>query len=61
MAMEPLMLSLPLSEFERLHKAADRKGKTCSVSRTALAALLMDHSRLLAKIEEAYIKVENVP
>jgi hypothetical protein len=61
MTIAPLVLSLSDSAFDRLHKAADKNTVKCSVVRSELAALLRDHSALLAKVEEAYIEVEMMP
>ncbi len=55
---QPLKLHLPLTVFERLHEAADGRGKKTSVFKADLSALLMDHSRLLALASELGINVE---
>lgn len=56
---QPLKLYLPLTVFERLHKAADGRGKKTSVSKADLAALLMDHSRILSVLQDEGIPVED--
>lgn len=47
-----LPLSLPTSDFDLLWEAADGRGKMCRVSKAALAALLTDHSRALARLTD---------
>lgn len=55
---QPLMLYLPLRTFEALYKAADGRGKRASVSKADLTALLMDHSRVLARLQDMQIVTE---
>lgn len=54
----PLTLYLPLKTFEALHKAADGRGKKASVSKADLLALLMDHSRVLARLQDVHVPTE---
>ncbi len=51
----PLTLYLPLQTFEALHKVADGRGKKATVNKADLLALLMDHSRVLAKLQDLHI------
>lgn len=53
----PLMLCLPRTTFEALHKSADGRGKTTTVKKADLLSLLMDHSTVLAKLAEMQIEV----
>lgn len=55
---QPLTLYLPLRTFESLHKVADGRGKKASVNKADLLALLMDHSRVLAKLADLHIETE---
>ncbi len=55
---QPLTLCLPLKTFEELHRLADGRGKKTSVSKADLLALLMDHSRVLAKLADLKIETE---
>lgn len=55
---QPLTLCLPLKTFEMLHEVADGRGKKASVSKADLRALLMDHSRILAKLADLHIETE---
>ncbi len=55
---QPLTLYLPLQIFEELHEAADGRGKKASVNKADLLALLMDHSRVLAKLADCGIETE---
>ncbi len=54
----PLMLSLTLKTFEKLHKVAERKGKKASVDKIDLLALLMDHARALARLQAEGVETE---
>ena len=54
----PLTLYLPLETFEALHKAADGRGKKTSVNKADLLALLMDHSRILARLQDMQVEME---
>ena len=54
----PLTLYLPLKTFEELHEAADGRGKKALVNKADLLALLMDHSRVLAKLADLRIESE---
>ena len=56
----PLTLCLPQATFEALHQAADGRGKVCKVSKKGLRDLLMDHARVLAKLEDLHIETEEV-
>lgn len=47
-----LKLSLPTSDFDDLWAAADGRGKSCRVPKAALTALLIDHSRALARLTD---------
>jgi len=53
---QPLTLCLPLATFEALHVAADGRGKKALVSKVDLRALLRDHSRVLAKLQDMKIE-----
>lgn len=55
---QPLTLCLPLATFETLHSAADGRGKVCKVSKKDLRDLLMDHARVLAKLEDLHVETE---
>ncbi len=55
---QPLTLYLPLKTFEDLHKAADGRGKKATVNKADLLALLMDHSRVLARLQDLHIMTE---
>lgn len=55
---QPLKLYLPLTVFEELHRAADGCGKKASVTKADLLVLLMDHSRVLAKLTDLQIETE---
>jgi hypothetical protein len=57
---QPLTLYLPLATFEALHKVVDGRGKVCKVSKRDLRALLMDHSRTLAKLADMKVETEEV-
>ncbi len=55
---QPLTLYLPLQTFEALHKAADGRSKKASVNKADLRALLMDHSRVLALLEDMRVETK---
>lgn len=55
----PLTLYLPLQTFEALHKAADGRGKKTSVNKADLLALLMDHARVLARLQDMQVETED--
>ena len=57
---QPLMLCLPQVTFEALHTAVDGRGKKALVSKTALRALLIDHARVLAKLQDMKIETQEV-
>lgn len=57
--MKTLKISLPLSKFEDLHVAADGRGKFCRVEKTDLLALLMDHSKALAMLQDMNVPLED--
>ena len=54
-------LSLSNEDFAALHKAADGKGKKCSVSKRMLSALLLDHGKLISKLRDERREVETMP
>ena len=54
---QPLTLCLPQVTFEALHMAVDGRGKKALVSKAALRALLIDHARVLAKLEDMKVEV----
>ncbi len=58
--MKPLILSLPLVIFEKLHEIAGRKGRGSDVTikKKDLMALLIDHSRAIARLEDLYVTME---
>lgn len=53
-----LKLHLPLTVFETLHTAVDGRGKKASVNKADLLALLMDHSRALAALQDMQVPME---
>lgn len=55
---QSLTLYLPLKTFEKLHTAADGRGKKALVIKSDLRALLMDHSRALAKLADMQVETE---
>lgn len=57
---QPLTLYLPLQTFEALHEAADGRGKKALVAKADLRALLMDHSRVLAKLADIHIETQEM-
>ena len=57
----PLTIYLPLKIFEELRETADGRGKFCKVSKRDLRALLMDHSRILAKLADMRVETEGHP
>ena len=57
---QPLTLCLSQATFEALHLAAEGRGKKASVNKTDLTALLMDHARVLAKLKDLHIEMEEV-
>lgn len=56
MAIHELMLSLNLSDFEGLYEIAEKRRKKVTISNNHLRALLMDHGKAIAKLEELGIK-----
>lgn len=54
----PLKLYLPLKNFETLYAAADGRGKSVSVNKMDLLALLTDHSRALARLADLQVATE---
>ena len=54
----PLTLYLPLAAFESLVIAANGRGKNVTINRVALAGLVMDHARVLAKLGDLQIETE---
>ena len=50
--MKTIVLTLPTSDFDILWELADKKGKSCKVSKPMLTALLLDHSRALARLSQ---------
>lgn len=55
-----LTLYLPLQIFDALHRSADGRGKKALVAKADLRALLMDHARVLAKLEDMHVETEEV-
>ena len=56
----PLTLYLPQRTFESLHTASDGRGKKALVVKADLRALLMDHARVLAKLQDMHIETQEV-
>jgi hypothetical protein len=55
---QPLTLYLPLRTFEDLFEAAHGRGKKTTVSKADLLALLMDHARVVAKLQDMHVPME---
>ena len=55
---QPLTLCLPQATFEDLHQAADGRGMFCRVNKQNLRALLIDHARVLAKLQDMHIEMK---
>ncbi len=56
---QPLTLYLPLQTFERLHAlVGGKKKKSVRVGQAELLALLMDHSRVLAMLQDLRVATE---
>ena len=55
---QPLTLCLPLKIFEQLFEAAHGRGKKTTVNKADLLALLMDHARVVAKLQDMHVQTE---
>ena len=53
----PLTLCLPLKTFDALSAAADGRGVKASVNKADLRKLLVDHSRILARLQDERLEV----
>jgi len=56
--MKPLKLYLALADFEELCNQADKRSKKITVDKQALSGLLLDHSRVIARLEDMRVPIE---